>query len=133
MSVRKAPAMINPGCLVIRVCYEDFGLPEAGEDDCYPWKEHRCVKTLSRDGFHTQAGGAWENSKHTHQAKSQSKAKDPLQDTQWSIHQTAAGVQGELRIQEHRTVERPATRGDTYQRKRGGRSTEERAFEDHAG
>ena len=28
-------------------------------------------------------------------------------------------------------MERPAVRGDTYQRKRGDRSTEERAFEDH--
>lgn len=61
--------------------------------------------TLSRDGFHTQAGGAWENFKHTHQANSQStKAK-----TLCKIHSGASinpqlGVQDELRIQEHRTV-----------------------------
>ena len=41
------------------------------------------------------------------------------------------GDQDELRIQEHRTVERPAARRDAHQRKRGNRSTEERAFEDH--
>lgn len=61
--------------------------------------------TLSRDGFHTQVGGAWENSKHTHQANSQStKAK-----TLCKIHSGASiklqlGVQDEIRIQEHRTV-----------------------------
>ena len=63
---------------------------------------------------------------------------NPRPKTLCKIHSGASikpqpGVQDELKIQEHRTVERPATRGDTYQRKRGGRSTEERAFEDHAG
>ena len=33
MSVRKAPATVNPGCLVIRVYCEGSGLPGAGEED----------------------------------------------------------------------------------------------------
>lgn len=32
-SVRKAPAMINPECLGMRVHYEGSGLPGAGEED----------------------------------------------------------------------------------------------------
>ena len=39
MSVRKAPATVNPGCLVIRVYCKGSGLPGAGEEDMLPMEK----------------------------------------------------------------------------------------------
>ena len=75
--------------------------------------------------------GLGRTARTTHHAKSQSKAQALCEMKSGASIKQQLGVQDELRIQEHRTVERPAVRGDTYQRKRGDRSTEERAFEDH--
>ena len=75
--------------------------------------------------------GLGRTARTTHQAKSQPKAQALCEKNSGASIKPQPGVQDELKIQEHRTVERPAVRGDTYQRKRGDRSTEERAFEDH--
>ena len=77
--------------------------------------------------------GLGRTARTTHHAKSQSKAQALCEMKSGASIKPQLGDQDELRIQEHRTVERPAARRDAHQRKRGNRSTEERAFEDHAG
>lgn len=86
----------------------------------YPWVKHRCTKTLSRDGFHTQAGGAWKNSKHTQQAKLQLKAKATSRMNSAASIKPQAGVKDELRIQDHRTVGEASRERGHVPEERGG-------------
>ena len=94
-SVGEATMMINPGYLVISILWglwSSWGWE--GRHDCYLREEHRCVKTSSRDGLHTLASGAWENSKNNSSCKITIQGTGSLRNEKWSIHQTAAGRSG---------------------------------------